>query len=110
MHWDLKSSCSVSWYVYISGYLVHRREELHLLEDFQCSISIFHSEGKIKLLASHKTVAKLLSIIFEKLLSGEVPHNWRNCHVTPIYEKGSKEDLGNYRPENLTSVPGKVLD
>ena len=39
------------------------------------------------------------SIIFENSwLSGEVPDDWSKGHVIPICKKGSKEDLGNYRP------------
>ncbi|KFP60983.1 RNA-directed DNA polymerase from mobile element jockey, partial [Cariama cristata] len=55
--------------------------------------------------------AKPLSIIYQQSwLTGEVPDNWRLANVTPIYEKGQKEDLGNYRPISLTSVPGKVME
>ena len=56
-------------------------------------------------------VAELLSIIFEKSwLSGEVPDDWREDYVIPIYKKVSKEDPGKYRPVSLTFVPGKILE
>ena len=55
-----------------------------------------------------EVVTEPLSFIFEK--AGEVLDDWRKSHVTPIYKKGSKEDLGKYRPMSLTSVSGKIVE
>ncbi|KAK4827288.1 hypothetical protein QYF61_016434 [Mycteria americana] len=52
-----------------------------------------------------------LSILYQQSwLTREVPVDWRLANVTPIYKKGWKEDLGNYRPVSLTSVPGKLME
>ncbi|GAB0203286.1 mitochondrial enolase superfamily member 1 [Grus japonensis] len=56
-------------------------------------------------------LAKPLSIIYQQSwLTGEVPDDWRLASVMPIYKKGQKEDLGNYRPVSLTLVPGKIME
>ena len=49
-----------------------------------------------------------LSIVFEwSRQLGEVPEAWKKGSVTPVFQKGTKEDLGNSRLVCLTSVPGK---
>ena len=56
-------------------------------------------------------IDKPLSAIYQRSwLSGEVPEDWRLANVTPIYKKGRKDDLGNYRPVSLTLVPGEVTE
>jgi len=55
-------------------------------------------------------IAEPLSIIFERSWrTGEVPEDWRKANVTPVFKKGKKEDLGNYRLVSLTSIPGKMM-
>ena len=52
-----------------------------------------------------------LSIIFNKSLDeGVVPADWRTAHIIPVFKKGSRSKVGNYRPISLTSVIGKVLE
>lgn len=31
-----------------------------------------------------------------------MPEEWRKTNITPIFQKGKKEDLGKYRPVSLT--------
>lgn len=54
-------------------------------------------------------IVRSLFIIFEwSWHLGEVPEDWKRTNIT-IFEKGKKEDLWNYRLDNLTSVTGKVM-
>jgi hypothetical protein len=56
-------------------------------------------------------IAPVLLVIYRRSLEfGEVPDDWRNANVTPIFKKGSKADPGNYRPVSLTSVCCKILE
>ena len=52
----------------------------------------------------------LADIFNSPLESGQLPEDWRVANVTPLLEKGSREELGNYRPVSLPSVVGKGLE
>ena len=50
--------------------------------------------------------AKPLSIVSERSWkTGEAPTDCKRGTITPIFNKGKKDDPGNYRPVSLTSVP-----
>lgn len=51
-------------------------------------------------------IARPLLIIFELSWTlGEMPKNWRKPNVTPIFNKGKKEDSAKYWPVSLTLTP-----
>ena len=56
-------------------------------------------------------VSEMLTDIFNSSLeSGQVLEDWRVVNVTPLSKKGSREELGNYRPVGLTSCREVVRD
>lgn len=101
--------------------------DMPLLDDIPISGNIVLQ--KLKLLKSSKSpgvdgihsvvlkecseeLAEPLAELFTKSLSsGIVPDDWKVANVTPIFKnKGSRDDVGNYRPVSLTSCPGKVME
>ena len=65
-----------------------------------------------RLLQNHiNSLSFALSIIYENSLeSGIVPLEWKIANVTPIFKKGAKGNVENYRPISLTSIPCKILE
>ena len=56
-------------------------------------------------------MVKPLSILFQKSMdNGEIPDEWRDAEVVPIFKKGSKADPANYRPVSLTVIIGKTME
>ncbi|KAF7235049.1 C-type lectin domain family 2 member D [Varanus komodoensis] len=52
----------------------------------------------------------LASIVETSWRMGEVPEDWRVASVVPIFKKGSRKDMGNYKPVSLTSIVGKTIE
>ncbi|KAF2354669.1 Reverse transcriptase domain [Trinorchestia longiramus] len=58
-----------------------------------------------------EVISEPLTNIFNRSLeTGIVPDDWKRANVTPIFKKGNKQILNNYRPINLTSVISKTIE
>jgi hypothetical protein len=52
----------------------------------------------------------LCEILNKSLRAGEVPSQWKNANITPLFKKGNKMDPSNYRGISLTSIICKLLE
>jgi len=52
----------------------------------------------------------VMAIMKASLETDVVPDDWKAANVTPIFKKGSKNEIGNYRPVSLTSQICKLLE
>ena len=50
------------------------------------------------------------AIFTKSLRSGLLPQDWKTGYIVPIFKKGSKTKVNNYRPVCLTSVVIKLLE
>ena len=64
--------------------------------------------------ASQQFVAEfsphLTTIFNTSIAKGEVPTDWRQANVIPIFKKGEKFLASNYRPVSLTCICCKLLE
>jgi len=56
-------------------------------------------------------LAVALQIIFSRSFEYcEIPDDWKDANVVPIFKKGNKSEVENYRPISLTSNVVKVME
>ena len=52
-----------------------------------------------------------VALIFRKSLdTGQVPRDWRNANITPLFKHGNRSKTDNYRPVSLTSQICKIVE
>ena len=59
---------------------------------------------------AHELAYPLFRLFRKSLDEGNIPKDWKSGNVTPIYNKGSRTSVDNYRPVSLTSVICKVME
>jgi len=58
-----------------------------------------------------ETLSTPLTQVFQTSLdTGELPRQWKDAVVSPIFKKGSRKLPQNYRPVSLTSIVCKLLE
>ena len=56
-------------------------------------------------------IACPLNLIFNKSMTeGNLPSQWKEAHVKPLFKKGKRAHPANYRPVSLTSLCCKLLE
>ena len=60
---------------------------------------------------SSSIVGSSLAYIFKSCIDTEIyPNEWKIAKVTPLFKKGSKRELGNYRPMSVLPLVSKIFE
>ena len=63
------------------------------------------------LILAAEQLALVLTAIFQSSLDiDELPMEWKDAFISPIYKKGNRNLVSNYRPVSLTCVVCKILE
>ena len=56
-------------------------------------------------------LAPSLAVMFNMSLeSGRLPQEWKKANITPVFKKGDKQCVSNYRPISLLCTASKVME
>ena len=58
----------------------------------------------------HQIVTPLHKIFETSYNTGVIPWDWKFANTVPIYKKGNKAEVSNYRPISFTNVVCKIME
>ena len=59
---------------------------------------------------SHHLAPTFTTFFQASVTQGQIPPDWKEANVVPIFKKGEKSKAANYRPVSLTVVTCKILE
>ena len=61
--------------------------------------------------AATDQLAPILTTMYQTSLNtGQIPSDWREAWIVPVFKKGDRHKAANYRPVSLTSITCKLLE
>ena len=66
--------------------------------------------GKVLKNCAHSLAYPLAKIFKTSYLTGHIPQEWKVANVVPVFKKGSKASVENYRPISLTCLCMKIFE
>ena len=78
------------------------------IENKKCNINDF-SPMIIKECANVLSIP-IINLFNQSVREGKFPYQLKVAHIVPIYKKGTKTDLNNYRPISLLNIFSKIFE
>ncbi|MEW8544058.1 MAG: reverse transcriptase family protein, partial [Candidatus Thiodiazotropha sp.] len=103
---------NVSSFSAMSDIYVSENGILKLLKDLNPHKAAGPDELKpLVLQRLRETLAPMIQVIFQRSLTmGQVPRDWNDANVCPLFKKGDSSLASNYRPISLTCILCKCLE
>ena len=65
---------------------------------------------KLLKIAADIVAPSLTSILNQSISVGIFPIDWKLARVSPVFKKGKKSDLNNYRPISVIPIVAKIFE
>ena len=66
--------------------------------------------SKILIICDEYIVPPLTHIFRNIVTTSIYPDSWKLANITPVFKKGDKQQIKNYRPISLLTISGKLLE